>query len=172
VSGPNWLERSLRSAREEVAGWPEWKKKAMRVLPDPERSETMVSRTKVHRVEVLIVDTDDVGADGVRELLEHTRYPNRAISPQVMAVETREVEWTDEHPLNRTATAEDAYRALFGSRDAEALRAADALAEAVRVRAELNGLHICDVCGARGRGAEVHDPNCEPIAYRAARGAR
>lgn len=31
----NWLERSLRSASAEVATWPEWKKKAMRVLPDP-----------------------------------------------------------------------------------------------------------------------------------------
>lgn len=31
----NWLERSLRSASAEVATWPEWKKKAMRVPPDP-----------------------------------------------------------------------------------------------------------------------------------------
>lgn len=35
----NWLERSLRSAQAEVASWPEWKKKAMRVLPEPEDDE-------------------------------------------------------------------------------------------------------------------------------------
>ncbi len=29
-----WLARSLRSAREEVAKWPQWKREAMRVLPD------------------------------------------------------------------------------------------------------------------------------------------
>ncbi len=30
-----WLIRSLTAARAEVARWPEWKKEAMRVLPDP-----------------------------------------------------------------------------------------------------------------------------------------
>lgn len=89
-------------------------------------------KTQVHRVEVLIVDTDDVGPDGVRRLLEHTRYPNRAISPHVMGIETRAVDWSDEHPLNRAATTEGAYRELFGERAAEVVRAADALAEAVR----------------------------------------
>ncbi len=71
-------------------------------------------RRRVHRVEVLIIDHDDVGADGVRDLLEHTKYPNRAIRPHVMGVESREVEWTDEHPLNHTATCGDTYRRLFG----------------------------------------------------------
>lgn len=75
-------------------------------------------RTKVHRIEVLVIDHDDVGADGVRELLEHTRYPNRAIRPHVMAVESREVEWSDEHPLNHAETQGDACRELFGSREA------------------------------------------------------
>ena len=35
----NWLERSLRTARAEVATWPEWKKKAMRVVPYPPPQE-------------------------------------------------------------------------------------------------------------------------------------
>lgn len=30
-----WLVRSLRDARAKVAAWPEWKKEAMRVLPEP-----------------------------------------------------------------------------------------------------------------------------------------
>lgn len=33
-----WLQRSLKSAREQVASWPEWKKKAMRVYPKPNRT--------------------------------------------------------------------------------------------------------------------------------------
>lgn len=71
-------------------------------------------KTKVHRVTLLIVDHDDVGEEGVRSLLEHTRFPNRAINPDVLRVETREVEWSDDHPLNRRDTHEAAYRALFG----------------------------------------------------------
>ena len=30
-----WLIRGLTAARDEVARWLEWKKQAMRVLPDP-----------------------------------------------------------------------------------------------------------------------------------------
>ncbi len=36
----NWLMWSLRDARAKVAQWPDWKKEAMRVLPDsPPESE-------------------------------------------------------------------------------------------------------------------------------------
>lgn len=69
--------------------------------------------TKVHRVELLVVDHDDLGADGVAEVLEHTKYHNRCISPNVKRVETAEVEWSDDHPLNHTSTEDAAYRELF-----------------------------------------------------------
>ena len=39
---------------------------------------------KVHRVEVLIVDFDDLGAEEIGVVLENTRYPNRCISPSVI----------------------------------------------------------------------------------------
>src|SRR5690606_11252294 len=45
----NWLERSLRSASAEVATWPEWKKKAMRVLDLP-RLETPMIDLRAERV--------------------------------------------------------------------------------------------------------------------------
>jgi hypothetical protein len=32
----DWLVRSMTRARNDVAAWPEWKKQAMRVLPEPE----------------------------------------------------------------------------------------------------------------------------------------
>jgi hypothetical protein len=32
----DWLARSLGSALAEVGGWPDWKKEAMRVLPEPD----------------------------------------------------------------------------------------------------------------------------------------
>lgn len=74
-------------------------------------------RTKVHRIELLVIDHDDLGADGVRSVLENARYPNRCINPDVKRVETREVEWSDEHPLNYRDTADAAYRELFGTEE-------------------------------------------------------
>ena len=71
--------------------------------------------TKVHRVEILIVDHDDLGADGIRQVLESTRYPNHCISPQVAAVQTREVDWTDGHPLNQKRSWRAAFAALFAN---------------------------------------------------------
>lgn len=70
-------------------------------------------RTKVHRLVVLVIDHDDLGADGVREVLEHTKYPSWCINPDVKHIETREVEWSDEHPLNQGDTCDEAYAALF-----------------------------------------------------------
>lgn len=68
---------------------------------------------KVHKVTLLIIDTDDLGADGVREVLENTRYANHCISPDVKAIETVEVKWSDDHPLNLHATCEAEYQRLF-----------------------------------------------------------
>jgi hypothetical protein len=63
---------------------------------------------QVHRVTLLIVDHDELGAAAVRNVLETARYPNHCIVPNVLALETRAVEWSDDHPLNqkRTQTAE------------------------------------------------------------------
>lgn len=70
--------------------------------------------TKVHKVTLLIVDHDQLGADGVREVIEPTRYPNHCIGPSVMDVETREVEWDDRHPLNRYDTMRAEFERMFG----------------------------------------------------------
>lgn len=69
---------------------------------------------KVHKVTILIVDSDDLGKVAVRETLESTHYPNHCIAPQVMAIESVEVEWCDEHPLNRSDTVHAEYKRLFG----------------------------------------------------------
>lgn len=72
--------------------------------------------TEVHRVVLYVVDHDQVGAADVREMLEHTRYPNRCIAPRVVSVETQAVEWDDDHPLNTRATAAAAFAELFPAR--------------------------------------------------------
>ena len=72
-------------------------------------------KTQVHKVTLLIVDHDDCGADGVKDVLENTRYPNRCIDPTVMDVQTQEVEWSDDHPLNMLDQQTAEYRRMFES---------------------------------------------------------
>lgn len=71
---------------------------------------------KVHRIEILVLDFDDLGPEEVRATLENTHYPNHCIRPRVKNIETREVEWSDQHPLNNRTTEHQAYRELFKAR--------------------------------------------------------
>lgn len=59
------------------------------------------------------MDHDDVGDRGVVEVLENQKFPNWCISPKVMKIDTRQVRWTDAHPLNRRDTQEAEYLRLF-----------------------------------------------------------
>jgi hypothetical protein len=68
---------------------------------------------QVHRVTLLIVDHDEVGAAAVAQHLQYTRYPNHCIAPTVLAIETREVEWSDNHPLNQKRTQAAEAERLF-----------------------------------------------------------
>lgn len=69
----------------------------------------------VHRVVMLVVDTDRLGAEAVRTELENARYPNDCLSPRVLTVETQTVEWFDGHPLNHAHTTPAAVASLFPS---------------------------------------------------------
>lgn len=71
---------------------------------------------KAYKITVLIIDTDELGEEEVKDVIENTRYPNRCISPEVYKIETVDIgEWTDEHPLNMTNTAINEWRRLFPS---------------------------------------------------------
>jgi hypothetical protein len=56
--------------------------------------------TKVHRIVVSVLDLNDLGASEVVSVLEEARCPNDYVSLRVASIDTREVEWTDDHPLN------------------------------------------------------------------------
>lgn len=68
---------------------------------------------KVHRIILLVVDTDNLGADAVTDMIENAHYPNHAIGPQAMSTETVEVEWSDAHPLNRLKSQGAEFARLF-----------------------------------------------------------
>jgi len=70
-------------------------------------------KVNVYKVEVMVIDHDGIGPGEVQAVIENTRYPNRCIAPEVMSIETREVDWHEQHPLNLRGRTKDAYRELF-----------------------------------------------------------
>ncbi len=68
---------------------------------------------KAYQVTLLIVDHDRLG-DGIIDTLENTRYPNDCIWPVVKrTLEVDIGEWSDDHPLNQSDTAEAYYHEHF-----------------------------------------------------------
>jgi len=62
-------------------------------------------KRKVFSVTILIIDHDEVGSDEIVSLIENARYPNRCVSPVVISYREAEVDWSDDHPLNKSSPA-------------------------------------------------------------------
>jgi hypothetical protein len=76
---------------------------------------------KVYRLVLMVVDHDQIGHDEMRTILENQKYPNHCMYPTVTEIDYREIgEWSDDHPLNRTATSDATFRALFADPKEEA----------------------------------------------------
>jgi len=70
---------------------------------------------KAYKVEILVIDFDEVGGEEIKEVLENTRYPNHCIDPHVMSIVEKDIgEWDDEHPFNLSHTMHEEYARLFG----------------------------------------------------------
>lgn len=70
--------------------------------------------TRVYKVELMIVDHDELGGAGIKAIIENTSYPNRCIAPVVIGTpDSRDVEWKDGHPLNDRSKRERAFRELW-----------------------------------------------------------
>jgi len=69
---------------------------------------------RVYKIEVMIIDFDNIGGDEIKDVIENSKYPNRCISPDVMDIKSVEIgEWSDDHPLNNMVTHESEYKRLF-----------------------------------------------------------
>jgi hypothetical protein len=69
---------------------------------------------KVHKVTLMIVDFDKLGAGSIKEVIENQQYPNRCIYPNVMEVKTKDIgPWDDSHPLNQIDQMQAAFEELF-----------------------------------------------------------
>lgn len=69
---------------------------------------------EIHRIVLYVVDFDGLGAEGVKQELENTRFANDCISLDIAEVQTRDIgAWSDDHPLNKRATVDATREALF-----------------------------------------------------------
>ena len=70
---------------------------------------------KVYKIEIFIIDYDEIGEEEITDVIENTPYPNRCISPEVKNIESHDIgEWSDDNPLNVYSTADEEYKNLFG----------------------------------------------------------
>mgnify|MGYP001557769479 CR=1 FL=1 len=72
-------------------------------------------RVKIYKIELLIVDHDNVGAEEICSILENANYPNDCISPQIMKVLESEVDWHDDHALNQGDESKEEYKRIFSN---------------------------------------------------------
>lgn len=69
---------------------------------------------KAYKVELLIVDMDEIGPDAIKDYLENTKYPNYCMDPHVKNIIEKDIgEWHDDHPLNKRDKCEEEYQRLF-----------------------------------------------------------
>lgn len=67
---------------------------------------------KAYKIELLVIDLENVGADEIVRTLENSKY----IYPTVMSIKSRDIgEWHDDHPLNKWDSMGAEYERLFKS---------------------------------------------------------
>jgi len=70
---------------------------------------------KAYKVELLIIDFDNLGENGVKEAIENASFSNRCISPDVKKITEKDIgPWDDSHPLNNRMKCDEEYKKLFG----------------------------------------------------------
>jgi len=88
---------------------------------------------KAYKIELLVIDFDGLGQQGVVETIASRRWPNDCISPSVEACQEADIGvWTDDHPLNKKATASAEYARLFAPAPQAAHSDTERLAELAR----------------------------------------
>ncbi len=69
---------------------------------------------KAHKIEILIIDHDELGAEEIKAVIENQKYPNWSISPEVKEINTVDIGyWHDNHPLNLSSKSQKEYEKIF-----------------------------------------------------------
>jgi len=68
----------------------------------------------VYKIEILVINHDEMSEKDIVRSIENAKYPNRCISPRVKRMTVRVIEWdAGNHPLNINSKHDEAYRELF-----------------------------------------------------------
>jgi len=67
---------------------------------------------KVFKLEVMVLDFEGDGIEEIKNNVEQSRYLNAT----VMNHKSADIEWDDEHPLNKAGTQARAYQDLFATK--------------------------------------------------------
>ena len=71
---------------------------------------------KAYKIEILVIDFDGLGKDGIEQEINNVRYPNDCLSLDVKNIIEKDIgEWHDDHPLNNGETYQSEYLKLFGT---------------------------------------------------------
>jgi len=71
--------------------------------------------TMAYKVEVLVIDHDGLGEQGIIDEMENVRYPNHCMNPEVKSVVGVDLgEWDDDLPINSRTKSDAEYKRLFG----------------------------------------------------------
>lgn len=70
---------------------------------------------KAYLLTILIIDHDELGSEGIKEVIENTSYANDCICPSIQEIKEADIgEWHDEHPLNTEGRELEVQRLFSG----------------------------------------------------------
>lgn len=71
---------------------------------------------KAYKIEILIIDHDNLGPASLKNELENANFANDCINIQIKNMIEKDIgEWTDDHPLNNRLTQDQEYINLFNN---------------------------------------------------------
>ncbi len=69
---------------------------------------------KAYKIELLIIDFDELGQEGIETELNNVNFPNDCISLNIKNIIEKDIgDWHDNHPLNLNDTVDKEYKRLF-----------------------------------------------------------
>lgn len=69
---------------------------------------------KAYKIEILVIDFEEMGGKEIIDVIENTHYPNYCISPKIMDIKESDIgEWHDDHPLNKRNSFKSEYQKIF-----------------------------------------------------------
>lgn len=70
----------------------------------------MCHKVHVRKVTMIFVDHDQMGEEETKAVIENVSYPNHCMDPTVVEMESVEVDWSDDHPLNHRAGMHETFK--------------------------------------------------------------